>query len=320
MGQAASCRGGDGGGCSGSGTGVGAGAALGGRRVLVTGASGGLGRAAALRLAAAGARVAAWGRNAEALEALRQEVLRAAGEDGSAAPEVRLTTCDLGDPAAVERAAAELLDDWGGVDVLVNNAGVLGTPAALERKDPGEMSRVLSVNSLAPMLLARTLLPGMIAQGAGAIVSVSSAAGVMGCAGAADYCASKFALFGFMESLRLELRARGLLGRVVCVTICPGYIAHEMAPGAGTAPAAEPAAEGEGGGKKKAPPGGLLSLDEVARAVVDAAAGRTGAVVHLPRSLASVSAARALYPPSVCDRLFNAFSQLPPCDAVAAPA
>ena len=266
--------------------------------------------------------MAAWGRSAEALEALRQDALRAC-EGGAPEPEIRLTRCDLADGEAVERAVGELLEDWGGVDVLVNNAGVLGTPAALERKSPAEMARVLEVNALAPMLLARAVLPVMARQETGGtIVSVSSAAGVMGCAGAADYCASKFALFGFMESLRLEVRARGLAGRVACVTVCPGSIAHEMAPGVG--PAAEPAAAPDVGEEKqetqKKPPGGLLSLDEVARAVVEAAAGRTPPVVLLPRSLASVNAARALYPPSVCDRLFGAFSQLPPGDAVAVPA
>ena len=290
----------------------------------MTGASGGLGREAALRLAAAGARVAAWGRSAEALEALRQDALRAC-EAGAPEPELRLTTCDLADPEAVERAVGELLEDWGGIDVLVNNAGVLGTPAALERKSPAEMARVLRVNALAPMLLAQAVLPVMARQETGGtIVSVSSAAGVMGCAGAADYCASKFALFGFMESLRLEVRARGLAKRIACVTVCPGYIAHVMAPGAG--PTAEPAApapagEGEGECQKKKPPGGLLSLDEVASAVVEAAAGRTSPVVLLPRSMGSLVAARALYPPAVCDRLFGAFSQLPLGEApVTAPA
>jgi short-subunit dehydrogenase len=176
---------------------------LGGRTALVTGASGGLGRAIARGLAARGARVVLTARRLDVLEPLASEL------GGHALP------CDLSDPAAVERLAA----DAGAVDVLVANAGVPAS-GVIGSFAVEEIDRALDVNLRAPMVLARLLSDGMVERGGGHIVFVSSLNGKAGTAGSSVYAATKFGLRGFALGVREDLRPRG----VGVSTVFPGFI------------------------------------------------------------------------------------------------
>ena len=163
-------------------------------KVLLTGASGGLGEAIASDLASRGARLVLSGRRADALQAMAAET------GGQAIP------CDLADDGAVERLASEV----GAVDVLVANAGLPGS-GTLPRLDPAEIDRVLNVNLRAPIMLARLLCPGMVERKRGQLVFVASFAGKVPSAGESSiYTATKFGLRGFAHVLRAQMRGKGV--------------------------------------------------------------------------------------------------------------
>ncbi len=174
-----------------------------GKRVLLTGATGGLGHAIARRLAAAGAHVVLSGRRGDVLVDLASEI------GGEVAP------ADLSDPAAVRDLAAA----HGDVDILVANAGV---PASgrLETYSEDQIERALLVNLHAPILLAHALTPQMVARGSGHVVFMSSLAGKTATAGSSLYNATKFGLRGFAGALRAELHGTG----VGVSSIFPGFI------------------------------------------------------------------------------------------------
>lgn len=174
---------------------------------LVTGASSGIGRATALALARAGARLVLTGRNEARLGAV-------ADDTGGEA-----IVADLTEPDAPERVAREAEERLHGVDVLVNNAGV-GLAGPLLDVDFARVDELVAVNLRAPILLTRSLLPGMLERGGGAIVNVASIAGHVGVGGEAVYAATKAGLIGFSESLRQEL-----IGTSVRVSVVsPGVV------------------------------------------------------------------------------------------------
>ena len=168
---------------------------LAGARCLVTGASSGIGRACALRLVEAGADVLALGRERGALEATGGTPI----------------VCDLLEPDAVERAAAAA----GDVDVLVNNAGI-GWFGPLAELEPDTLDRLVRVNLVAPVLLTRALLPGMLERGRGHVLNVGSIVGLVGRRNEAAYASTKGGLAAFTDSLRQELD--GTAFRVSLVT------------------------------------------------------------------------------------------------------
>jgi len=170
--------------------------------VLVTGASAGIGRAAAARFAAKGARVLVHGRDRERTQQVADEV-------GG-----RPLIADLAAPADREALAAEALDAFGRVDVLVNNAGFgyLGPVAAM---GVDVIRRLVEVDLLAALELTRSLLPGMLEQRRGAICFVTSIAGRTGVAGEAVYSATKAGLDAFADSLRVEAAGSGVNVSVV---------------------------------------------------------------------------------------------------------
>ena len=178
---------------------------LAGRTVLVTGASQGLGRAIALACAREGADLLLVARRAGPLEEARAEA-EALGARAVA------VTADVGDPAEVERLAAEALDVFERVDVLVNNASELGpTPMPyLIDTDPDALRRVLAVNLLGPFLLTRALLGPMLAGGSGSVINVSSDAGVVGYPGWGAYGMSKAALDQMTRIWASELEGSGV--------------------------------------------------------------------------------------------------------------
>jgi short-subunit dehydrogenase len=170
--------------------------------VLVTGASAGIGQAAAARFAARGARVLVHGRDAERTHKVADEV-------GG-----RPLIADLGSPADRERLAAEAIDAFGRVDVLVNNAG-FGYAGQVSAMDVDVIRRLIEVDLLAAIELTRALLPGMIERRHGAICFVTSIAGRTGVAGEAVYSATKAGLDAFADSLRGETARSGVNVSVV---------------------------------------------------------------------------------------------------------
>jgi short-subunit dehydrogenase len=198
---------------------------LSGRRALLTGATGGLGRAIATALAERGAKLALSGRSAEALEALAAD-LPGDGHQALAA--------DLSEPGAAERLAAEA----GAIDVLLANAGLPGA-GRMEDFTPEQVQRALRVNLESPMLLAQALYPGMLERGSGHLVFVASLAGKAPAPRSSIYNATKFGLRGFALALRTDLAPRG----IGVSLISPGFIREagmfadsgaEAPPGLGT--------------------------------------------------------------------------------------
>jgi short-subunit dehydrogenase len=169
---------------------------LAGSTALLTGATGGLGRAIAKALAGRGATLALSGRRAEALEALAAEL---PGEGHRALPS------DLAEPGAAEKLAAEA----GEVDILVANAGLPGT-GRLPDFTTEQLTGTLRVNLEAPMLLARALEPGMLEKGAGHMVFVASLSGKSATPLSSVYNATKFGLRGFALGLRADLNPVGI--------------------------------------------------------------------------------------------------------------
>lgn len=177
-----------------------------GRRALVTGGSSGIGRATALRLAAAGAHVAILARGEAALSSVRAE-LGAAARD--AEQRFAAIPCDIADTGQVDHAVAAAIAALGGLDLVVNNAGI---PLAKRFEDTSlaEFSRVLDVNVLGAVRVVRAALPHLRAQGDGDVANVASLAGLVAIYGYSAYAPSKFALAAFSEVLRQELRPYGI--------------------------------------------------------------------------------------------------------------
>ena len=250
------------------------GTGLSGATVLITGGGSGLGRRMALEAARRGGRVLVWDLDARAGMAVRDEI-RAAGGRAEA------QAVDVTDRRAVQEAAAGA----GAVDVLVNNAGVVSGRKLLDATDQ-DIERTMNVNVMALYWVTRAFLGGMVDRGRGTVVTIASAAGLVGVARQTDYSASKFAAFGFNESLRAELRA-GHSG-VNTLVVCPYYIDTGMFDGVRTRwPRLLP----------------ILQEEQVAGAVLDAVeAGRHKVV--LPPIVNLLPVLRIL-PVSVFDRLMD---------------
>jgi short-subunit dehydrogenase len=192
---------------------------LAGSIALITGASSGIGEAAARSLANRKAHVILTARRADRLNALAEEI-RATGKEAQAL----VIPGDLTVPGEVERIAREALAWKGRVDILVNNAGV-GRMRFLESLDPQtDILPVLTLDLTTPILLARALLPSMIERRAGCIINVSSTSGLMASPTSSIYCAAKFGLRGFNDALRREVCG---LGIDVCL-VCPGPVRTEF--------------------------------------------------------------------------------------------
>ncbi|KAA3628111.1 MAG: short chain dehydrogenase [Proteobacteria bacterium] len=170
-------------------------------RILLTGAGGGIGTPVARQLAAAGARLFMVGRD-EAGAGLAEE-LRQQGADA------RYLFIDLLSEGAASEVAQAARQALGGVDLLVNLAGAMSFES-FAAEDPQVTERLLRLNTLVPMQLARAVLPGMLAQQRGRIVNIGSIFGSIGFAYFATYSATKFALRGFSEALRRELAGCGV--------------------------------------------------------------------------------------------------------------
>ncbi|BBZ10411.1 SDR family NAD(P)-dependent oxidoreductase [Mycobacterium branderi] len=178
-----------------------------GKRVLITGASSGVGAALARRLAAGGAVVGLIARRRERLDAVLTDCRRST-------PASQMWVADLADTAAIDEVARRAWDGLGGIDILVNNAAIPKRRAVTEL-DPASVEAVMRVNFFAPMRLCLAVLPRMLQRGDGVIVNVSSMGGRLGIAHEAAYCASKFALCGWTESMAVDLHDTGVSVKLI---------------------------------------------------------------------------------------------------------
>jgi short-subunit dehydrogenase len=187
-----------------------------GSRIILTGASEGIGRALALALAARGARVALAARDRERLESLAQQC-RAAGGEAIAVPTDVTSEHDL------EWLVAETVKSFGGVDVVVHTAGITMWSRFDALKDLSIFERLMEVNYLAPVRLTALALPHLKAS-RGLIVAVASLAGLTGVPERSAYAGSKHAMVGFFDSLRIELAGSG----VDVTVIAPDFVVSEI--------------------------------------------------------------------------------------------
>lgn len=185
--------------------------ALAGKTVLITGAGRGLGHGVARGLAADGATVIAVARTEPELDELTTAVRKVGGA-------IETIVADLASAAETARLADEVMARHGGVDALINNAAILRMTSFLELSE-ADFEETIAVNLLAPARLIRAFLPAMLERGQGAIVNVSSAAGIRPFADETDYCAAKYGLEGFSYSLAMELAPRNVSVNLVS----PGY-------------------------------------------------------------------------------------------------
>ena len=194
-------------------------------RVLITGGASGIGRLMALKFAARGASVIVWDINQQALNKVVDELKARVGAKAWG------DVCDVSNRKDVYAAADRLKARGGGIDVLINNAGVVSGKNFLELADE-KIERTFDINTLAHFWTAKAFLPDMIKRNSGHIVTIASAGGLVGTPKLADYCASKWAAVGFDESLRVELKriAKG----VITTVICPFFIDTGMFAGVKT--------------------------------------------------------------------------------------
>ena len=185
-----------------------------GKRALVTGASGGIGREIAKALAVSGARVALSGTRVGALEETRDLL---GGGDHPILP------TNLSDLDAVDKLIPSAEAALGGIDILVNNAGVTRDNLFMRMKNE-EWDEVLAVNLTAAFHLTRAVLRGMMKQRFGRIISITSVVGVAGNPGQGNYAASKAGLIGMSKSLAQEVASRN----ITVNTVAPGFIASAM--------------------------------------------------------------------------------------------
>ena len=187
------------------------------RTALVTGGARGIGRAVVLGLARAGLDVAVLGRDASRVDDVAAQV-RALGRRSVG------LVADVGDPAAVDAAVARAEAELGGIDLLVNNAGRIDAEVPLWEADPDEWWSVMETNLRGPFLLARALVPGMLARGGGRVVDLNSGAGSHDMDGATAYNASKTALLRLGSNLHRSGLARGLR----TFEVAPGVVQTDL--------------------------------------------------------------------------------------------
>lgn len=228
-----------------------------GKTVVVTGAAGGLGRALCRRFLAAGARVAGLDLTAGGFE-----------------PGALALSCDVTDEASCRAALDTVRESFGGIDVLINNAGI-SHRSLFSQTDSRVLRKVMEVNFWGSVHCTRAALESLLER-RGLIVTLSSVAGFSPLVARTGYAASKHALHGFFESLRCELAGRG----VDVLMVCPSFLDTGMDArvlGAGGAPV----------GTKKPVAGRLLGADEAAREIFDAA--RAGRRLLLPGPTAKLA-------------------------------
>ncbi|MFC2740553.1 MAG: 3-oxoacyl-[acyl-carrier-protein] reductase [Selenomonas sp.] len=190
---------------------------LDGKTALVTGASRGIGRAIALRLAAEGARVAInYAGNVKAAEEVKAAIEAAGGT-------AILCRADVADSAAVEAMVADVAKEFGAIDILVNNAGITRDTLLMRMKDE-DFAKVLDTNLKGVFYCTKAVAKLMMKKRAGRIVNMASVVGLVGNAGQTNYAAAKAGVIGFSKSAAKELASRGITVNAVA----PGFIGTDM--------------------------------------------------------------------------------------------
>ncbi len=238
-----------------------------GKTALITGASGGIGKAIAKVLHTQGASVVLHGTRLEKLSALQAEL----GE------RAQIVMADLSNREAVSTIVAEAVEKAGPVSILINNAGITRDNLAMRMKDE-DWDKVLDVNLTASMILCRSALRGMMKARHGRIISISSIVGVTGNPGQINYAASKAGMIGFSKSLAQEVASRGITVNVVA----PGFVETPMID--------ELSEDQKLALLERVPAARLGKADEIAGAVAylasDEAAYVTGATIHVNGGMA----------------------------------
>lgn len=221
--------------------------------VALSGSSRGIGRATALALAERGAALALLAR-----PSARQHDLEA--RLAQANTDFVTLSCDLADAESTLSACRDVVERCGAPDAMIANAGVIERASVVDTS-PESFQHQLAVNLVAPFLMAKAFLPSMLAAGHGRLIFVGSISSTLGSAGGAAYCASKWALVGFMKSLAEELKDTGLSA----VALLPGSTDTQMLEGSGFSPRMTP--------------------DDVAKSLVhyalDAPAAHNGGVIEM---------------------------------------
>jgi short-subunit dehydrogenase len=196
-----------------------------GSRFLITGAAMGMGRLYAERAVAEGAEtVILWDINKEALT----ETTKALRVHADNTQEIVPMLVNIGERGAIEKAAAKVIEDHGGVDVIINNAGVVRGTYFWEHENERDTEFIMKINALAPMFITHEFLKGMIdGKRPSRIVNIASAAGTLSNPKMSVYASSKWALIGWSDSVRLELKQQGF-DNVKVTTVCPSYISTGM--------------------------------------------------------------------------------------------
>ncbi len=187
-----------------------------GKIALITGASQGIGRACALRLAQGGAKLALAARNEAKLRELAAEIKAGGGE-------AEVFVLDMASEDSIKTTAKAVLAHFGAIDILVNNAGITRDGLLLRMK-LADWDQVLNTNLTGTFLLTQALLGSMVRARSGRIINISSVVGRVGQAGQANYAASKAGLIGFTQSLAREVASRGITANAVA----PGFIETAM--------------------------------------------------------------------------------------------
>jgi NAD(P)-dependent dehydrogenase (short-subunit alcohol dehydrogenase family) len=174
------------------------------QRVLITAGAGGIGREIARAFAANGAKVFVCDIDAEGLETLAQET-----ED------LTTTLCDVSKREDIERMVTSAIESLGGLDVLVNNAGISGPTTPVDKMDPDDWNKVVQVNLSGTFNVTRLAIPHLKKSPAGVIIIISSAAGRFGYANRSPYSATKWGLIGFTKTLSIELGEYGIRANAI---------------------------------------------------------------------------------------------------------
>ena len=189
---------------------------LSGRVALVTGASQGIGRTCALRLAKEGAIVAVAARNKEKLDELVNEITAAGGKAAAFA-------LDVAEEEQVKATVKAIVAQFGKIDILVNNAGITRDQLVMRMKR-ADWDAVLQTNLTSAYLLIQQVIPSMLKQRSGRIINITSIFGQMGQAGQANYSASKAGLIGLTMAIAREVGSRN----ITCNAVAPGFIETAM--------------------------------------------------------------------------------------------
>jgi short-subunit dehydrogenase len=242
------------------------------RRVIITGASSGIGAALAQHYARSGAVLGLIARRQAALEQLAAQL----------STPLQIFAVDVRDAAAMQAAAADFLARHGCPDIVIANAGVSTGTLTEFPEDLAAFKNVLDINVVGMVQTFQPFIAPMRAAGRGSLVGIASVAGYRGLPGAAAYSASKAAAISYLESLRVELRVNG----VKVITICPGYIATPMT------------------ARNPYPMPFILSAESAARSIAKCIdRGKTFAVI--PWQMAIVARVLRVLPNWLYDRLFS---------------